>query len=87
MLNLSLNFPGKEIKVFFSFTQAGDLNGNPKPSIEIYSGVSKNKTDILKVLQCICTQIKSIWKIGKKNWETTDYEFKFDVNSLIELPT
>lgn len=55
MLNLSLNFPGKEIKVFFSFTQAGDLNGNPKPSIEIYSGVSKNKTDILKVLQCICT--------------------------------
>lgn len=32
MLNISLNFPGKEIKIFFSFTQAGDLNGNPKPS-------------------------------------------------------
>lgn len=55
MLNVSLNFPGKEIKVFFSFTQAGDLKGNPKPSIEIYSGAGKNKPDILKVLQCICT--------------------------------
>lgn len=54
MLTISLNFPGKEIKVFFSFTQAGDLKSNLKPSIEIYSGVSKNKTDILKILQCTC---------------------------------
>lgn len=52
MLNISLNFPGKEIKVFFSFTPAGDLKSNLKPSIEIHSGVSKNKTDIFKVLQC-----------------------------------
>lgn len=58
MLNISLNFPGKEIKVFYSFTHAGDLKSNFKPSIEIYSGVSKNKTDILKVLQCTCASTK-----------------------------
>lgn len=55
MLNISLNFPGRETKVFFCFTQAGGLNRNPKPPIEICSGVCKNKTDILKVLQYIYT--------------------------------
>lgn len=55
MLSISLSFPGKETKVFFSFTQDGGLNGNLKPSIEKYSDVSKKTPDSLKVLQWICT--------------------------------
>lgn len=39
MLNNFLNLAGKEIKVLFSFTQPSGLNDNPKPSIELYSGV------------------------------------------------
>lgn len=38
-----LNLPGKKT---FSFTQADDLNGNHKPSIEIHSYISQKQNMI-----------------------------------------
>lgn len=55
MLNIFLNLPWEQT---FSFTQADDLNGNHKPSVEMYSKVSQKqntKPVILKVFQHIYT--------------------------------
>lgn len=88
MLNISLNFPGKEIKVFFSFTQAGDLNGNSKPSIGIYSDVSKTKQIFWKYYNAHVQKLKVYEKLARKTGRLQIMiGFKFGVNSLTGLST